>query len=263
MNITAHCLVKNEENFIWYAVNSVINHVDKILLCDTGSSDRTVKIIKSIKNPKIEFEEKGEVGPGELVKLREEMLNKTSGGWILILDGDEVWWDGAILNLVNAIKENGKKVDLIVNPVYMLIGDIFHYQEERAGRYQIGKRSGHLNIRAISTRIPSLHLEGIYPNEAYVDERNIKIQDFSENRILFLQDKYLHASHLVRSSQRENKLKHELGIPFPFDFYYPEVFFKPRPDIVPSSWIKRSNNYILKSGLVTPLKKIKRRVLVK
>lgn len=261
MNITAHCLVKNEENFIWYAVNSIISHADKILLWDTGSTDRTVEIIKSIKNPKIEFEEKGEVGPAGLVKLRQEMLDQTKGGWILVLDGDEIWWEEGIKNLINAIKENDEKTDLIVNPVYMLIGDIFHYQEERAGRYQIGKRSGHLNIRAMSTRIPSLHLEGIYPNEAYVNDKGVKIQDFPENRILFMEDKYLHASFLPRSSQRKNTLKHELGILFPLDFYYPEVFFKPRPEIVPSPWVKRSPDYVLKSALTTPLKRLKRRVV--
>jgi len=33
-NLTAHMLVKNEEQWIWYAINSVINRVDQIIIYD-------------------------------------------------------------------------------------------------------------------------------------------------------------------------------------------------------------------------------------
>ena len=48
MKIWAHTLVMNEDRFIWYAVMSVIDYVDKILIFDTGSTDGTVRIIKGI-----------------------------------------------------------------------------------------------------------------------------------------------------------------------------------------------------------------------
>ena len=48
MKVWAHTLVKNEERYIWYAVMSVIDWVDKILIWDTGSTDKTVEIIKEI-----------------------------------------------------------------------------------------------------------------------------------------------------------------------------------------------------------------------
>ena len=53
MSIWAHTLVKNEERFVWFAINSVIDYVDEMRVWDNGSSDSTVKIIKSIKNSKI------------------------------------------------------------------------------------------------------------------------------------------------------------------------------------------------------------------
>ena len=53
MKITAHMIVKNEENFVWYAVNSVVNFVDGMMIWDQGSTDRTVEIVKTINNPKI------------------------------------------------------------------------------------------------------------------------------------------------------------------------------------------------------------------
>jgi hypothetical protein len=63
--------------------------------------------------------------------------------------------------------------------------------------------------------------------------------------------------------QRSKKNKHEIGIPVPLDFYYPEVFFRPRPKIVPSVWETPSFNFKLKAFVETPLRKIYRRTLLK
>lgn len=43
--ITAHVMVKNEEFFIFEAIRSVIEHVDKMIIFDTGSTDGTVRKI--------------------------------------------------------------------------------------------------------------------------------------------------------------------------------------------------------------------------
>ena len=48
MKIWVNTIVHNEENFIWFAVMSVIDYVDKVLIYDTGSTDKTVEIIKEI-----------------------------------------------------------------------------------------------------------------------------------------------------------------------------------------------------------------------
>ena len=46
--IWANTIVHNEENFIWFAIMSVIDWVDKMLVWDTGSTDKTVEIIEEI-----------------------------------------------------------------------------------------------------------------------------------------------------------------------------------------------------------------------
>ena len=51
--VWVNTVIRNEENFIWYALMSVIDYVDKILIYDLGSTDKTVEIIKTIKSPKI------------------------------------------------------------------------------------------------------------------------------------------------------------------------------------------------------------------
>jgi len=234
MKVIAHSLVKNEERFIWYALNSVIDEVDQIIIFDTGSSDKTVEIIKSIKNPKIRFEEKGSQDAKGLSNLRNEMLKQSSCDWILILDGDEIWWQGGITKTVNFLN-NHQKIDVVANPNYMLIGDIFHYQEELAGKYKILDKKGHYNIRLINRKIAGLQIEGSYPDEAFVDASGIKVQEFTKDKIYFLKEAYMHTSFLCRSSKRK-QTKFEIGTPFPLDFYYPEVFFKKRPAIILSPW---------------------------
>lgn len=264
MKITAHVIVKNEENFIWYALNSVIEHVERIIVWDTGSSDNTVAIIKSIKNQKIDFEEKGAVDPAGVTKLRNEMIAKTDTNWILVLDGDEIWRSDTLTNIKKEISRDPDKYDLVVNPNIMLVGDIFHRQEEEGGRYKIHDRFGHYNIRFARVRVKGLHIIGVYghyPYESYVNLDNVKIQNFPKKRIFFSDEPYFHTSFLARSSRDKKKVKYEIGKELPPNFYYPEVFFRPRPVFIPSPWKTMDVDYKFRAFIETPLKKVKRRII--
>lgn len=264
MKITGHTLVKNEENFVWFAINSVIDYLDELMVWDTGSSDNTVPIIQLFNNPKIKFREIGTVDNKGLAEARQRMLDETpttdSGqDWIFVLDGDEVWHESAIKDLRFRIYELEDKKDLVVSPNCMLVGDMFHYQEERAGRYRIAGRMGHYNVRAIRMT-EGLKVTGVYPNEAYVNGDGVKVQDLPDERILFLDEAYLHASYLKRSGKDNKKLKHEIGESYARGFYYPEVFFRDRPSVVPSPWVLPDFDYKFRAFWETPLKKIKRRI---
>ena len=99
MKIWANTIVNNEENFIWFAIMSVVDYVDKVLVWDSGSTDNTVAIIKEIqkiKKDRIIFREVGEVKGEDFAKARQAMLEQSRCDWILILDGDEIWWKGSI-----------------------------------------------------------------------------------------------------------------------------------------------------------------------
>jgi len=94
--ITAHVLIKNEENFIWYSILSVIDHIDEIMIWDTGSTDHTLEIVKEIKARypnKVDYDEFGQADEYKYSQLRQAMLDKTKTDWIMILDGDEIWWN--------------------------------------------------------------------------------------------------------------------------------------------------------------------------
>lgn len=268
MKITAHVLLKNEENFVWYSIMSVINYVDEILIWDTGSTDNTLNIVNQIKSPKIILK-KVNIDEFREDEIRQQMLNETKGDWILILDADEIWWEDSIRLVTNLIQKEGDQLDSIVVPTVNMIGDMFHFQEKEAGRYNLAGKIGHFGLRAINRSIPGLHGVGGHGVFMWADITNTKIEDMNAKKIKYINAPYLHATHLRRSGSDSNvfkrvmKLKHEIGIPFPKDFYYPEVFFRNRPSIVKSPWERMSTVYRLKSIIVTPLKKFRRRYLMK
>ncbi len=88
--ITSHTVIKNEEVFIKPALLSVVNFVDRMLVWDTGSTDRTVSIIKSLKLQKITFRQCGSVDRKGLADLRNQQIELTKTPWFLIVDGDEI-----------------------------------------------------------------------------------------------------------------------------------------------------------------------------
>lgn len=261
--IWANTIVHNEENFIWFAVMSVVDWIDKVLVWDTGSTDKTVEIIKEIikeKGDKIEFKEVGLVDKDEFTKMRQKMLDESKCDWTLILDGDEVWWEDSIKKVVNLINQKGDEIDAIVVPFYNAVGDIYHYQSRASGKYKLLGRKGHLTIRAINKSIPGLHIEGPYGKEGYYNDNGLPIQEGNPERLKFSATPFMHLTHLTRSrqSQRINKYKFDYGIPFSSSISLPEVFNKPIPKEVPSPLRRRGMLYEFIARFILPFVTIKR-----
>ncbi len=248
MKIWVNCIVHNEENFIWFAIMSVIDYVDKVLVWDTGSTDKTVDIIRKVrevKGSKVEINEVGKVDKEKFTRMRQAMLDESKGDWILILDGDEIWWEDSIKKVVDFISHN-KEINAVAVPFYNMVGDIYHYQSEEAGRYELAGRKGHLTVRVINRHIPGLHLAGPYGEESYMDEAGQAVQDMGPRELFFLQAPFLHLTHLTRSSKnRHNKFKYDLGKEFKENF--PEALYLKRPSVVPSPWKSRSKLHRLLS----------------
>lgn len=271
MKIWVNTLVKNEEKYLWYAVMSVINYVDKIIIWDTGSSDKTQKIIRELKNTlpnKIDFKYFGEITSQQFPLVRQKMLEKTLADWVIVLDGDEVWWEDSIRELTENIRNFGERLDSIVNRYFTLVGDIYHFQAESAGKYEIDDERGHINIRAMNLHIRGLHAAKPHGQQGYFDFEGKLIQNRNSKRRLHLKKPaYLHFTNMSRSSydkavvKRPQKLKYEIGESLPFDFYYPEVFFKKRPEIVDCVWGNMETGYYLKSIVMTPLKHFRRKFI--
>ena len=272
MNIWAHTLVKNEEKYLWYSVASVAPFVDKVLLWDTGSTDKTPEICKELINrfpEKIDFRQVKQEGADDFTLVRQEMLDQTDSDWFIILDGDEVWWEDSIKEVVDTINKKGNKAESFIVRMIYPIGDIYHRQEEAAGMYELAGKKGHVSLRAVNRRIPGLTSLRPHGTQGWIDENGVMIQDRDPKKIYFVDVPYMHFSLLPRGGNRKadeivvkrpQKLKHELGVEFPKDFFYPEVFFRRRPKIIPSPWGKMSLPFKMRAAFETPLRKVKRKV---
>lgn len=273
MKISVHSLVKNEERFLWFSVMSVINHVDEILLWDTGSTDGSIEIEKELQRQfpdKIKLRFFNDVDKNQFTVLRQKILDETKSDWILLLDGDEVWWEESIRTLLSEIYTKGNNLDSIVSPFTNLVGDIYHYQDETAGRYSIDGRVGNFTIRAFRNNIAGIHFEKPCGKEGLFYEDGTTLQEGNKEKRVFCGAPFLHFTHLTRSdsSKSDNqvlmrgpKFKYEIGNVFPKDYYYPEVFFKPRLGIVKSPWKAIDSGFISRALIETPLRKIKRKIL--
>jgi glycosyltransferase involved in cell wall biosynthesis len=263
--ITAHTLVKNEQRWIWFALMSVIDYVDEILVWDTGSTDDTVKIINSINSPKIKFKQVGQVDPVGHTTVREEMLEATDSDWILILDGDEIWWHSSLVSCIDASMHPSPPA-AIISPFINLVGDIFHFQDSKSSNYKIGSHHGAFNLRFINRKIPGLHVGNPHGRQEYRDSSETALQNFPSDKLLYINAPFLHTTHLPRSVsrkidnqtlKRDFKYRYELGLCFGADFVYPEALYLPYPNLVPDPFFHRSVEYVCKSLAVTPARKIK------
>jgi len=272
MQIWAQTLVKNEENWLWYSVTSIAPYVDKILIWDTGSTDGSLEIEKELAKKfsgKIDLKTRKIDSAADFTDVRQEMLDATKSDWFIIVDGDEIWFNDSIEKVVDTIKDEGNNIESIIVPTINLVGDIFHRQTGSAGRYKFGNKIGHYNLRAVNRSIPGLHSQGEHGVWGWADGENKMVQDRDPEQIKFVNAPYLHTTFLPRGGsvikdleviKRSKKLKHELGESFPLDFYYPEVFFRDKPEIVPSPWNTTSPSFKFKAFFETPFRKIKRRI---
>jgi glycosyltransferase involved in cell wall biosynthesis len=252
--LTGHMIVRNEEQWVWYAIQSTLDFLDRLFIYDTGSTDDTVKIIRSITSPKIQFEQKGAVSAVDLVMLRNEQLSKTETNWFLLLDGDEVWPQDSIKELSQIITTN-QNTAAIALKARVPVGDLMHYQPFSAGRYNILGKSGHFNVRAYK-KLPGFSWQGVYPLEAYQGPDGIPIQKQNE-KVMLLDHEYWHLTHLRRSRFDDHgKRKLEIGIKEPVTF--PHVFRSKPPDFVPSPWVSFTPGQKIAAFILTPLRNLKR-----
>lgn len=260
--IIVHCLVKNEDRFIYYAVKSVLPFVDRILIWDTGSTDLTVNIIKRIHSPKINFKEVGDVDARSFTSVRNQMLRATPKkfNWLLILDGDEVWPKNSLSQVISYIKTHPETESIVVK-TYNLVGDIYHRLPHWTGRYHLAGHKGHLNLRFINLKlINGLTVKKPHGQQGYYDGTDRLIQERDPNKIKFLPVYYLHATHLVRSTlsdseviKRLEKRKLELGIPLKSSTL-PRIIFQKKPALVPDITDPAPLSFWIKALLITPLK---------
>ena len=261
--ITAHMIVKNEDGWVWYAIKSVLPYVDRFLITDTGSTDNTVKIIKSINSKKIKFNKITINSAKEITKIRQDHVNKTKSGWIWLVDGDEIYPQKTAKEIISKAK---RKHSIIIVRRFDLLGDVYHHQLENIGEYELYGEKGHLVTRLMNLdKIQGLHLKGDYPNEGYYSKDGKSTQDIKYNQVYITKNKLFHTMYLNRSSKKEsniiNRGKYKIEIGEKIKENLPEVFYKKRPKYVPNPLKKRSMFYEILASIITPIKNLKRKLL--
>ena len=259
-------VVKNEDRFIWYSIQSVLPYLDNLLIADTGSTDKTISIIENIRSAKVNFKKYNILHSQEVSKIRQEQLEETNSDWFWLIDADEVYPNSLIEEIKNILQVKGNILEGIVVGRRDLLGDIYHYQDNSAGFYEMWGKKGHFSLRLVNkSKIPKLHVEGIYPKEGYYDSVGNEITSHDRRSFYFTKGNLHHAMYLKRSSINANlkktynrqKFKFENGVKIPTDFI-PEVFFKSKSSEIEGVTQSRSAFYNFVSSLITPLKKIKR-----
>lgn len=272
VKIIVHCLVQNEGRFIWYAINSVLPYVDKMMVWDMSSVDGSDEIIKSIASKKIDFRQvPAATSPDDLTKVRQQMIEATPPEytWIMILDGDEVWPEKSIQTVTDIAREHPEYESIVVR-THNLVGDIYHRLPESSGRYHLAGKTGHLALRLMNQKlIKGLHVSRPHGTQGFFDKEGKLVQERDPEKIKFLDVTYHHATHLPRSLERRAdllvpkrkiKLKYEMGELIPPN-QIPEIFFRPRPSIVPDVTEKAPTSFWIVSALLTVPRRIKRVVL--
>lgn len=251
-SITGHMVVKNEDRWIWFAIMSVIEFLDKLIIFDTGSIDNTNKIIEEILENevyrnKIEYRKIGNVTSEEFHKVRQEQIDMTSTDYFMVVDGDEIWYKDSLDELDKILSE--KRPMLVATKFINCCGDIFHYRYDERETYCIEGIVGSITIRVYSMNIPQIRCGGVYGVEGYIDKDGVAVQEkgyYTE----VMEGRYLHTSLLNRSSAqngdfsikyRRSKLHALWDAKFDENYKYPEVFYEEYPSIVKSPFKKDFN----------------------
>lgn len=251
--ITGHMVVKNEDRWIWFSIMSVIDFVDKLYVYDTGSRDKTKKIIETVINScaeyknKITYKEMSNVHYKSFYSIRQDQISNTDTDYFMVIDGDEIWWDKSLHEIDELIK-NSRPL-LIATRFINCCGDVFHYRNSSRETYSIAGIIGNITIRVYSMKINGIACSGEYGKEGFVDSTGEMVQSRGYE-IKVMDNPYLHMSLLNRSSRqlgdyfviyRKDKLHTHWDAEFPENFKYPEVFYEDRPKIVRDPFKKDYN----------------------
>jgi len=185
-------IVKDEESFLPKCLNSVKDHVDEIIIVDTGSTDNTIKIANSY-GAKI-FHHAWE---DSFSKARNISLKYATCDWILILDADEEVDKEDARKLRDVIRDN------IVNMIYLPV----------FSKFNKGKDLAACNSERIFRNHLGFYYEGIVHNSLkHADnikriskKTNIKIYhygyDLNEEQ---MEKKFIRSSKLLREQINTN-----------------------------------------------------------
>ena len=260
MKLVALSMLRNEEHWCWYALTSVAPHVDRILVFDNHSEDRTVDIVKSMQHirSKLELHENfGSDSEHDNRSVQLEAARACGATHVLFLDGDEVHSD-AYLGFARRLLELAEHEPALPTPPdnHGVAGD--HRPGDGLVIRNIGFRPLHAGFAGPLTCIPHdlvqgdrdhgcynfairiARLDGLESNglewgqHGYVEADGVYIQS-SPYTLWMPKLRYWHLTHHPRSTCRHTgahewvRPVNDLGsVPLPAPVLeVPTVFYRP------------------------------------
>ena len=237
-NLTIHTIVKNEP-FLYYAIKSIYDYCDTILLYDTGSNDaHTLEDIETLlsedKNKKIVFkqisiypdEEKWSV---ETIKkftaerqnkftkgrVRQIQINDTKTKYFMLVDGDEVHYRAGMEKIVKELLPNNLYNNLCVGLPLIWFYDMDNLFTERTFPY---------NGRIMPT--DAIYMNNDSPNEKHLMKENGNFFTYKHPKYLCYEDctPYAHFETVLKPWRRKHLVSKKNITPFLSA--YPEVIYE-------------------------------------
>lgn len=162
MEISLCIICKNEETRIKRCITNVKKIVDEIIVVDTGSTDNTLDIVKSLGVSLYEIE-----WENNFSKARNYAIDKATRDWIIFLDADEYFTQESVGLIKQFILEaQAKKADYVLSEI---LNEGEEGYRESAKVIRIFKRSKNIYyIHTIHERLQKRkgELQGIDASEA-------------------------------------------------------------------------------------------------
>lgn len=128
------------ESYVKEQVESILNNLsetDELVISDDGSTDSTIKILRSFNDPRIKLYLNYHLG---INKNYEFVISKCIGDYIFLSDQDDVWLKGKVDRVVKTFKDNNCVI--VEHDAYISInGEVqkktfFQYRKVYPGRFR-------------------------------------------------------------------------------------------------------------------------------
>ena len=106
-------IVRDEAFFLARCLDAVAEHVDEIVIVDTGSRDETREIAARYTDNICQFD-----WVDDFAAARNYSLSKASGDWILVLDADELIEPGDMAKLRQTIRQTDQDAFFLIQYNY-------------------------------------------------------------------------------------------------------------------------------------------------
>lgn len=138
-----YLIVKNEEKDIVKCLTNLSNVCDDILVVDTGSNDKTIELIKSFPNVKLDYFK----WVDDFSEARNYAMSKMKSDYIFSIDADEILNDN-LIKRINSLKQENFKgynsinmfIELDSNRLYLGGRQIVKNNPENKWKYSIHEK---------------------------------------------------------------------------------------------------------------------------